>query len=337
MSAVPKATMMLLVGALAVTMSPVAAQAATPLSTVATISVGRSPIAIDVDRATDTIYAANSLSNSVSVINGKKNKVTHKIKVGHFPAGVAVDAKTNTIYVTNMKSNTVSVISGKKNKVVHTINVGRRPWGVGLVPATDNIYVANEGAPGSQGTVSLINGKTRKVTRVIPVGMNPYDVAVDPKTRDVYVGNIGVGTVSVIHGAGVVATITTGGSPSGLAVNDVTHTLYVADPADEPLSPSYVNVVNTTTNKLSPSIEVDGQLVEGVAVDATTNTVYVTNLYQGTTTGSLTVINGKKGTVTHTVSVGGDPFGVAVDVGTNRVYVVSTTAPGDVVVLAGEK
>src|ERR1035437_3669488 len=55
----------------------------------------------------------------------------------------------------------------------------------------------------------------------------------------------------------------------------------------------------------------------GVAVDATTHTVYVTN-WNGN---SVSVING--GAVTSTITVGANPYGVAVDATTHTVYVTN--------------
>jgi YVTN family beta-propeller protein len=63
-------------------------------------------------RATNTVYVANAISNSVSVISGKTHTVTATITVGSTPAAVAVNPATGTVYVTNAVSNTVSVISG---------------------------------------------------------------------------------------------------------------------------------------------------------------------------------------------------------------------------------
>src|SRR5258708_1369546 len=75
-----------------------------------TIPVGNSPDAVAVNATTNTIYVANSHSNSVSVIDGATNTVTATIAVGTLPKGVAVDPATNTVYVTNAGSNSVSVI-----------------------------------------------------------------------------------------------------------------------------------------------------------------------------------------------------------------------------------
>ena len=55
--------------------------------------------------------------NTVSVIDGKTNRVTANVTVGNSPYGVSVNPSTNIAYVANYDDNTVSVIDGKTNRV----------------------------------------------------------------------------------------------------------------------------------------------------------------------------------------------------------------------------
>jgi DNA-binding beta-propeller fold protein YncE len=48
----------------------------------------------------------------VSVISGRRNKVTATIPVGNGPVGVAVNPLTGAVYTANIGDATVSVISG---------------------------------------------------------------------------------------------------------------------------------------------------------------------------------------------------------------------------------
>ena len=50
------------------------------------------------------IYVTNHASNSISVIDGKTNKVTGPITVGTSPVGVSANPVTNKVYVTNIQS-----------------------------------------------------------------------------------------------------------------------------------------------------------------------------------------------------------------------------------------
>jgi len=83
------------------------------ITVTATVPVGRSPEQVAVDPKTDTIYVANVIDSTVSVISGRTDKVTAAIPVGTLeqPTGVAVDPKTGTAYVADTAISTVSVLA----------------------------------------------------------------------------------------------------------------------------------------------------------------------------------------------------------------------------------
>jgi len=123
-------------------------------------------------------------------------------------------------------------------QVIATVPVGSNPYSAPAVNSmTNKIYVTNAcgndttcAYPNSQGTVTVIDGTTNN-TLSVNVGYFPIGVAVDPVTNKIYVANecgndsscASDGTVTVIDGASntVVATVTAGSSPYGLAVNSV--------------------------------------------------------------------------------------------------------------------
>src|SRR5205823_4947049 len=122
------------------------------------------------------IYVTNSGSNTISVIDGKTNKVVATIPVGTSPHGVvALDSPVgvfSTIYVTNSGSITISVIDGKTNIFVGSILAGTcNHDSIGC--RLGKIYVTNSGSD----NVSVIDGKTNKVVATIPVGTSPHRVA----------------------------------------------------------------------------------------------------------------------------------------------------------------
>ena len=278
----------------------------------ATIAVGARPVGAAVDPTTDTVYVANANSNTVSVIDGSTNAVTATISVGTYPTGVAVDPVTDTVYVANRTSNTVSVIDGSTDAVTATISVGKNPERVAVDPATDTVYVTNY----SSGTVSVIDGSTDAVTATISAGLRPTGVAVDPVTDTVYVTNLNPHTVSVIDGStdAVTATISVGTVtlPWGVAVDPTTDTVYVANWGNtargslsirRPIPSTHtVSVIDGSTNAVTSIISV-GTYPTGVAVDPTTDTVYVTNYSSGTVSyadvvGTPPTISASKSSVT---------------------------------------
>jgi YVTN family beta-propeller protein len=226
------------------------------------------------------------------------------VPVGGDPIGVAVNQATNTVYVANMNDNTVSVIDGTTcsalndsacAKTAPTIAVGSGPLGVAVDQATDTVYVANI----NDNTVSVIDGATCNATvttgcgqtaKTVPVGIGPNVLAVDQATDTVYVANGGAATVSVIDGATCNATVTSGCSTTP----PTTHVGYVP---------------------------------QGLAVDQSTDTIYVTNGYDNTVsvvdgaTCNSTVTSGC-GAAAPTVAVGGSPDGATIDDASHTLYVI---------------
>ena len=95
------------------------------------------PAGLDVDVATDTVYAANAGSgngDTVSVIDGATCNGTHgsgcgraprTITVGSGAFWVAVDQARDTVYVANNNDGTVSVINGARCNARVTSGCGR--------------------------------------------------------------------------------------------------------------------------------------------------------------------------------------------------------------------
>jgi DNA-binding beta-propeller fold protein YncE len=298
-----------------------------------TVQIGGAPQALLADPTTRTLYAANEVDSTVSVINlatcdatttSGCRSVAPAADVSRpflnpptkLTGGVAVDGSTKTVYVANLGAGTVSVVNGATcnaaqrsgcTEPVATIDVGGEPGGIAVDEATDTLYVAN-----LQGrTVSVINGATCNAT-------NQQDCSRPP------------------------ATVTVGNGPYALAVDEATDTVYVTNP-DAAVSGNTVSVINgATCNAVeqsgcnqSPATITVGFGPLGIAVNPTTNTVYVTaagkDFFSGTKFGdTVSVINGAScdgtdmsgcGQSPIHVTVGPAPWGIAVDPATNSIFV----------------
>src|SRR5690606_21909227 len=89
--------------------------------------VGNGPLGVAVNPVTNLVYVANSLDDTVTVIDGSTNEVIEAVTVGNGPYGVAVNPNTNRIYAANYFSNTVTVIDGSTNEVIEAVTVGNGP------------------------------------------------------------------------------------------------------------------------------------------------------------------------------------------------------------------
>ncbi|MDZ4210384.1 MAG: hypothetical protein U1C59_01570 [Methylotenera sp.] len=67
---------------------------------------------------------SNTHEDTVSVIDGKTQKVIQTINVGGTPEGIAFDNKHQRVYVASWMDNALTVIDAKTNKVVDTIKTG---------------------------------------------------------------------------------------------------------------------------------------------------------------------------------------------------------------------
>jgi DNA-binding beta-propeller fold protein YncE len=302
-----------------------------------TVQVGGAPQALLADPTTGTLYAANTIDSTVSVVNlatcdGTTTSGCRSVSPAadvskpflspptKLVGGVAVDGSTRTVYVANLAAGTVSVVNSATCSAVQrsgctkpaaTIDVGGEPGEVAVDQATDTVYVAN-----LQGnTVSVIDGVTCNATNQTGCSRPP-------------------------------ATVTVGNGPYALAVDEVTDTVYVTN-LDAATSGDTVSVINgATCNAVeqsgcnqSPGTITVGVGPMGIAVNPTTNTVYVTEAGKGVVTDAtaygdnVAVINGAScdgtdmsacGQSPAQVTVGPAPWGVAVDPVTNTIFVVDS-------------
>jgi len=289
------------------------------------VTAGADPIGIAVDESTNTVYVVN-FSGTVAVVNGRKCDAANTsgcqvepatVRVGASPQFLAVDERTHTIYVANSGSNTVSVIDGRTCNAASTAGCGRLrasipvgpvPFTLAVNDATSSIYVTDLGAH----TVSVIDGKTCNATNVsgcrhrpvtVNVGQTPGGIAVDTRTDTIYVTGESSNDVSVIDGKTCNATTTSGcrqtpvhvlagAGARGIAVNEVTDTVYVANTIANTVSVIDGATCNATVQtgcSHRAAVAPVGVSPRRVAVDELTNTIYITNAGSNT----VTMLNGR--------------------------------------------
>jgi DNA-binding beta-propeller fold protein YncE len=281
-----------------------------------------------------------------------------QIRVGVFPTGIAVNSTTGTIYVGNGTTGTLSLINGQTCNARNTVGCGQQvtavtagtdPIGVAVDEATNTVYVVN-----ASGAVAIVNGRrcdaaNRSGCRVEPatvrVGQFPQFLAVDSRTHTIYVANGVSNTVSVIDGRECNATTTAGcrrprasvsvgPGPFALVVNEATGSVYVTD-----LGATTVSVIDGQTCNATvisgcgrrPGTINVGQAPGGIALDARTDTIYVT----GESSDDVSVIDGRTCNARVRSGCRQKPFhvlagpgarGIAVDEQTGTVYVANTAA-----------
>ena len=159
-------------------------------------------------------YVANSVSNTVSVIDRATNAVVTTITVGRNPQNVAVTPDGTLAYVANSGSHSVSVIDTLSSKVVATLLVGSSPVDIAITPDGNHAYVVNL----DSNSVSVIDTSTQTVVATVPVGSNPTRVAITPGGELAYVTNSSDRSLTIIDTA---TDTVTGTVPVGKVPSDV--------------------------------------------------------------------------------------------------------------------
>ena len=210
----------------------------------ATLKDPRGPDWLDVNLATDTLYAANGgksgNGDTVSVFNGATcnarrasgcTQVPHQVHVGSGAFALAVNQATAAVYVASNNDGTTSVINGSRCNAKVASGCGRSPVIVTTGPGTQFVaidpkvhtaFTISEG----DSTLSEINTRTcdgrarsgcpnvarneRAAANATPGG-KPNAFALMPATGTAYLANVGGGTIlSVVSVGRCNATNTTG-------------------------------------------------------------------------------------------------------------------------------
>src|ERR1700723_414519 len=204
------------------------------------------PFAIAINPVTNTIYVANTgggaSGGSVTVINGATDSIVTTMSDGNSiaPQALVVNPLTNIIYVANNSSSNVTMYSGATNTSLGTFGVGTGPVALALNTAVTPalLYVVNSGVVGgntvNNGSIQVVDTTPTNTPTTVtdPNATNPIAVAVDVVSGLAYVAENTPASVTVINGSTFMTNIKDTGAastPRSVAVNPLTHRVYVAD------------------------------------------------------------------------------------------------------------
>lgn len=207
----------------------------------------------------DFIYVTNKEANTVSVINGIRNKRLFDIGSKFNGYKIAINSRTNKAYVTSRNNVGVrvigeDVIGGVPNVLLDTIKVLADESEVGIDQINNLVYLASEGF------ITITDGVTNDVVGKPIDVRNPIDggdgvdnttgaIAVNSVTHQVYAGAYDeindIGKVKVIDGTKneLTSEIDVGGIPSSIKINPETNRIYVVVGSD-------VKVIDGDSNQI---------------------------------------------------------------------------------------
>jgi DNA-binding beta-propeller fold protein YncE len=291
-----------------------------------TLTADGQPVFVLADAATDTVYVANVVDSTVSVLSGAACNATDQRGCRRLAPSVpqheylmSADPATNTIYAGNLSQPRIDVINGA---TCHARQLA------GCAPVAEIPMTSSQANIGS----------------------------IDHATHTLYASNPLSDTVAVISTATCNAENTTGCAahpptvkigrfPNAPAVNTATQTMYVSYGSTANriavVNAATCNATDTSGCGQTPAVVRAGQGTFVLAVSAATDTVYGPNASSDT----VAVINGATcngtdhsgcGHLAATAKAGSGPFGVAVNDRTHTVYVTNNAggdSPGTVSVI----
>jgi len=130
-----------------------------------TVQVGQGPIDVLWNPTSNRVYTANSLDNTVTIIDGATNQVRATLAVGDFPGELCWNSVENKVYCLCPEANIVEVIDGLGDSIMARVQVEDYPSHAAFSATENKLYVSRTDA----GSLVVIDGSADTVLRQIPV------------------------------------------------------------------------------------------------------------------------------------------------------------------------
>ncbi len=272
----------------------------TTLETIAPITVGKTPMKIDINPQGTRAYVTNFNSHNVSVIDLMKNstsynKVIKTIPVGIQPYGIAVTPDGKRVYVANYYSENLSIIdedpsSGGFDHVVANVSTGSKTSNVAVTPDAGMVLVTGDFG------LKIINSNPadkdyNSVIANVSTGTKTKDVAVTPdaglaivSTDEGHLLVINLHPENGDYSEAVIANVSTGTKVSNVKVSGDGLFVYVTDTDNDKILVYQIGIGGSGTANgtsvsgltLSPHNEIPvGNAPEGLVINANADRLYV--------------------------------------------------------------
>jgi YVTN family beta-propeller protein len=289
---------------------------------IGTITVGSTPLGIQIISGGTEVYVANFVGSSLTVIDSVTSGTT-TINLPSNPREIAW--YNDKAFITLISLDQVITVDTNTQTTGTTINVGSQPFGIIYDETNDYVYVSNSNG----GSVSVINAITNSVISTISLSGDPYGIAWNNVDGYIYVPlsttNDGVDIIDTATNT-LIGNISGFTNAYGAVYNTNNNKLYVTNLTGG-TGPSSVEVVNTSTNTIISSITV-GNSAYNLGFDSVHNRVYVVNNDDDT----ISIIDCYTDTVCNTLSVGNEPFDAVYNPFDNYTY-VTDSADGTVTLI----
>jgi YVTN family beta-propeller protein len=245
------------------------------LSTSVTLIAGSIPQDLSLDTLNNKMYvtAGGFAGGILYYIDCNTNTPNTSLLVSE-PRELTFDSINNRMYVTSYSGNNVSVVNTSTDTLLTTISVGNSPTSIDYDVNTGRVFVLNE----ADNTISVIDSFSNTVINTISGLTNMTKCVVNTNNNTLYVlrgpdNEVSTyNTISLSSGT----TISVGDLPRTLTF-DSTY-VYVGNYNDDTIT-----VIDASTNAVIRTNSVSPNLITGLVVDTTKNSLYMTsqlNVYE---------------------------------------------------------
>jgi YVTN family beta-propeller protein len=280
------------------------------------LALGQIPSYLSLNPNTNTLYVSNYGNDSISVVDGKTNKVRDNIPLGIQPSFISVNPSTDMIYVASPANDSITVINGKTKEISNRIEVSDA-YDISIDPENNTIYVAGYNYSKYSGAVYAIDGKTNQIKEEIALSDPPSAISINPKTNMLYVAasnqSSGSSYIAVVdvRDHRVASQIAIPGDPSSMFINEDQNIVYIGGGYS-----SSLQVIDGKTNQIKEEIALSGP-PSAISFNPKKEILYAA------TSDSVTVINGSEtyNTAMLDLAVDKNLFDVSFNPAANKIYV----------------
>jgi YVTN family beta-propeller protein len=159
--------------------------------------VGRITHMISASPAAPLVFASNSGSSSVSIIDLTNNQVVH-VTTGKRPEGSVVSRDGRFCYVVNRDSNTISVIDVARREVSGQIQTGAGPVRIAMTPNGSTLVYALM----QDRAIGFADVSSKKEIARVPVAGMPVSLHLSADGTEAYAASEEIDTVHILDVAG---------------------------------------------------------------------------------------------------------------------------------------
>jgi DNA-binding beta-propeller fold protein YncE len=200
------------------------------------VDTGENPDGILYEPSRKEVWAFNGRGKSATVIDAQSGKVVATIPLEGKPEAAQADSKAGKVFVNMEDLNAIKVIDIATKKVTATwpIAPGESASGMAIDLDTHRLFIGCDNK-----LMLMVDNTSGKVVYSVPIGDGVDSNWFDPATKYAFSSNGEAGTVTIAHEDSpallkVVQTLKTKQGARTMALDPLTHTIYLAVTDYEP-------------------------------------------------------------------------------------------------------